>query len=203
MENFKKFFESIANNRKILLIQKYRDHFVSFTNIPFLKLNPKSISNPIGIYAFPINYIQQIGFKGNYPDLPGIGFFQFRKYLIIFHPKNYNKILHITNDPPDLKNDIISVLTTTYGNKAQEIYEKNLRKVSWFGLNWKKLWKLLKLLNNYNVVKLTDFILKMGYIGVWDHGTGILDQAEPTQVVFFRTIDLITDEVIINKEGNN
>lgn len=160
--------------------------YVTFSDIPKLGANPQSsFRTPLGIYAYPINYVKskgiiQVPFAGN------------RHYIIIFKCDS-NKLWNLQIESPKIKSSIVDTLDSL----NIQIDIPNLEKQP-TNILWKAIYRALKFESNIGIL-VRKILSKSGIIGVLDNGTGTIHEKEPIQAVFFDISELELVTILDNK----
>lgn len=197
LKEFQMLFEnksSYEDIKKYLDSKNINDYYISFTKIPKLGINPKSIyATPLGIYAYPLKEISELYDWENEEDIivPFPPRHE-RKYLFIF--KFNGSILELNKyTDEDFKNDSKQLFTGGF-NFNQETPGKAIWELTRFNaIDEYDIEKdVLKISTNWNKI-----FRNLGYDGVIDYSTNskdaIIHPQEPTQAVFFdyRYIEII------------
>ena len=163
-------------------------------------INPSSDydSTPIGIYAYPIDYV--ISLKRKVPYVSN------KPFLQVFKAKgNFLYIVDYTD--LDLNNDLekIKYISQKLDWNKDEInlilshaHSKNPAKTLWWIIS--TIAEYFMPGSSRKIVKWNTLFRMLGYDGVIDNGYGAIHTNEPTQAVFFSTKNLKLLEVIDNKK---
>lgn len=200
----------LNNDRRSLVdkILEYKDHpdreniGISFTSVPKFGINPQSDFNtPIGIYAYPINYV--ISLINPVKKVFSVPFAGDRSYYFIFKVNTPSKLLNIQKATKNDFNIVLKILENYNKNNPSNIFDINtaLIKVKrFFGSKKSKLYGALIFgltrffsmhLNeklNQPLTRTWGFALDkiFGYTGVIDNGDGVIHSEEPTQMFIMK-----------------
>jgi hypothetical protein len=189
------------NNPKIsshAQLEKYKDDdniFVSFTQIPKLGINPKSIyKTPIGIYAYPLK--ASWDYYGLDESLSQLPFASEQPYIQVFSYNGTGKFLTDLKkyNEKDLSNDTNILLELFRDKSSREFIERSKKKI--YDYPFEIFWNLTKELASFNAVKWNKLFRKVGYAGFSDStASRIIHPSEPIQSVFFSksAINYITE----------
>jgi hypothetical protein len=175
--------------------------FVSFTQIEKLGINPQSeYSTPIGIYAYPVDYVISKTKKNKTMDeLPFTGHMPWANIFRVNPKANIIVLQQVTNATLDLYIDRIKKeLLTDLGIKDNWFgFGRLLRSVkSMSNSPGQILWAITGRLGDSKSINgpvgWNEVCRNLGIDGFIDLGDGIIHPNEPTQAVFFKS----TDDVI-------
>jgi hypothetical protein len=166
---------------------QYRDEvdqiFVTFTLYNKLGINPMSEwdKTPIGIYAYPLNYVIDHNM-----DVPYAGEMPIIQVFKVVGDKH--SIWHL--DDTEQLLDIKQRLANQYG-RARQMEDLSVR----------DLWNFIRLTTKTGHKMTVDFrnaFTRIGIFGIVDNGKGVIHDHEPTQAVFFNSKMLKVLDVIDN-----
>lgn len=194
-------------NDKLTEINKNNtgNYFVSMTEIDKLGINPSSKYNtPLGVYAYPLQYVVDTIQNGSLNRLPFAGS---QSFVNVF--KATGNIIDISKFSIELYDEYIIKLKQVVKSIGFSIVEHILLDIinrsyvyastkSIGGRFWFIMYELSKTVAENYVTKKKFSIVwnnlfrQLGVDGVVDNGLGIIHGSEPTQAVFFSTSN-ITD----------
>lgn len=175
-------------------------YFIHFTNKPELStgVNIKTEhKTPAGIYCYPLTsdiLSQKVPYRGS------------SKYITIFKSNSDNYIKASSYTDSDFESDY-KKLETYYdeSNSRYKTYDVMVRESVIHSKIKHPLSSLLYLIynlsggfNDPNIFKVTNLFKKLGYIGIYDDGFGIIHVSEPDQAVFFSSSSLDVIDIIRN-----
>lgn len=175
--------------------------FVSFTKVEKLGVNPQSkFSTPIGIYAYPVDYVMAKTKKNKTMDeLPFAGDSPYANIFRVNPDANIIVLQQVTNATLDLYIDRIKKeLLPELGIKDNWLeFGRILRSVKSMSISpGQVLWSITGRLGDSKSVSgpvgWNSVCLDLGIDGFIDLGDGIIHPGEPTQAVFFKS----TEDVI-------
>lgn len=206
-------------------LQKYKnqsDIYVSFTKIPKLGINPQSIykSTPIGIFAYPIDYVLMRGEKSQtlYNQMP---YASDGKYIQVLRARGRKlELAHITHQDitetftifrqvlADLKytNQRIEELVEFAIDYAKQFTQMNHKSSNSVAQEWWSSTNAMTYVLNpsaRNSVKLmvrkwNHFLRYLGLDYIIDDGESLINATEPTQTLFlssngYKLIDMVSN----------
>lgn len=195
----------ISINDRLVEINKNNtgNYFVSVTEIDKLGINPSSKYNtPLGVYAYPLQYVVDTIQDGSLNRLPFAGS---QNFVNVF--KANGNIIDISKFSNELYEEYITKLKQVVKSTGFSIVEHILLDIinrsyvyasnkSIGGRFWFIMYELSKTVAENYVPKKKFSIVwnnlfrKLGVDGVVDHGFGIIHDHEPTQAVFFSTSNI-------------
>lgn len=220
------YIDSAIDSAKRLFGSDMSNLFVSFTQLPKLGINPKSIYNtPLGIYSYPGDYISyRIGREKPMKNLPFAGD---QPYAVLFSARGNNIVLN-TYSPteeklcydklgdyakklPDPKKQLIQMFKHA-GKTWIEIVNKLVAgaqtEAKHSNIPGGRLWYVTYKLSEYlgteygrkpPIVWNEIFRRVLDIDGCIDTGAGIIHPSEPTQAVFFSLPRLRVLDIVYNK----
>lgn len=167
-----------------------KNAFVSFTSIDKLGINPSSKYNtPIGVYAYPLQYVKDEVGEGSTTKLPFAGGMPYANF---FSLKSDANIISSANMTEQQLYDYLDKLDVIVGgdenvdNAVEEAKQTFEHASTPFGLLWGTLFHLT--VNSPNsAVKWNKLFRQLGIDAAIDEGKGIIHDNEPTQIAVFNT----------------
>lgn len=170
IEDVRKTYKSLID----FLEESTDDLYVNFSEYPRFENNPYKIQifhqDPIGIYAFPKDYVVQEQSKNE--------MFFGMPYITVFKLKENAKILNLSTMTEDQAKKLLEKINIKYDDEYQNIpghifyhsirkyISENLHTIKNKNLIWNKL---LKIAGDFDVIK--------------DQGSGIIHSSEPEQII--------------------
>lgn len=168
--------------------------FVHFTNLEKIGVNPQSdYKTPIGIYAYPIDYVLE---KNYIRHLPFAGD---RKFLYVLKAQNPPLDLQKIDDLQFKK--FFKELKKLYPQKVKILIANRWENYALVDTPGGLLWSLLYQVSAGNPATWNKIMRQLGINGVLDNGDGIIHVNEPTQAMFTSIQDLKILEVVTGNEG--
>lgn len=189
--------------------------YVSFTELEKLGINPSSMHNtPIGIYAYPVAYIQgmtsggarmtRLPFAG---DAPFANLFRAEGNFLFISEMSQSTADDLTNDVFDVWKQISKHKDDKLADQRDKIISQSYTNAIVRHLPGGKFWYITKMIATLMAKKFKGSISVqwnklfrlIGIDGVVDNGGGIIHSNEPTQAVFFTTNVISDTKRVINK----
>jgi hypothetical protein len=158
---------------------KYPDAYVRFVDVPKLGANPRSVhGTPLGICAYPIEYVIQRGMKVPYAGEA--------RYIVVFVTKPGAVLWNLGE--VDVEDILPKIVKSTEGVTGVDLTQNLIYNTQ--SKNPRGIWSLMynALSNVYNGgLAARKILTNAGLDGVVDPGEGIIFNREPFQSIFFNT----------------
>lgn len=180
-----------------------KNAFVSFTSIDKLGINPSSTYNtPIGVYAYPLQYVKDEIGEGSTTKLPFAGGMPYANF---FSLKSDANIISSELSRAQM-NRYLEKLIKLVGNDAvsealDNTHETFDKSTTPFGILWGVLYHLSVEYPN-SAVRWNKLFREIGIDAAIDEGSGTIHDNEPTQIVVFNT-SIIEDVDRIKNVGHS
>lgn len=219
----------VALERPTASIAKYIGedfHYISFTSIKKLGLNPSSQwATPLGIYAYPLGdewfkKAWKVSLDGGTREQGGIPFATEQPYIQLFKAKASRRVVVVGRSGNAIENEaLVTKALRKLDNTMPDAVARAEESIGMRGWSMqgdmRRLWlltmfiametvgergKMVRALksDNQHIVRWSNMLVELGIDGVEDRGSGIIHPNEPHQAVFFRLRDVSLMDTLTN-----